>query len=201
MRLFLIRHGETRWNEIHKFQGISDVELSPQGWRQAQKLAISLKEEPVAKIYTSPLKRAQQTAAEVAKGHCCPTITLDELRELHQGHLEGLTGEEFKQKYPNFLKEWLKSPADVKIPGGESLRELQQRAWQAVERIKGEHTSATVVAVAHNFVNIVILCKILGISLNNFRCLKQDPTAKNLIVFSSKGSFVHLLNDTCHLKN
>lgn len=201
MRLFLIRHGETWWNEIHKFQGSSDVELSPQGWRQAQKLALSLKDEPIAKIYTSPLKRAQQTAAEVAKCHHCSITILDELRELHQGHLEGLSGEEFMQKYPNFLKEWLKNPAGIKLPGGESLRELQQRAWQAVERIIKENISATVVAVAHNFVNIVILCKILGISLNNFRCLKQDPTAKNLLEFSKKGTFVHLLNDTCHLKN
>lgn len=201
MRLFLIRHGETWWNEIHKFQGSSDVELSPQGWRQAQKLAISLKDEPVAKIYTSPLKRAQQTAAEVAKCHHCPITILDGLRELHQGHLEGLTGEELKQKYPDFLREWLKNPADVKLPGGESLRELQQRAWEAIEKIRKENATATVVAVAHNFVNITILCKILEISLNNFRYLKQDPTAKNLIVFSSKGTFVHLLNDTCHLKH
>lgn len=201
MRLFLIRHGETWWNEMHKFQGSSDIELSPQGWRQAQKLAISLKDESITKIYTSPLKRAQQTAAEVAKCHYCSITILDGLRELDQGHLEGLTGEEFKQKYPNFLKEWLKNPGDVKLPGGESLREVQQRAWQAIERIKEENTSATVVAVAHNFVNILILCKILGISLNNFRCIKQDPTAKNLIEFSRKGIFVHLLNDTCHLKN
>ena len=201
MRLFLIRHGETRWNEIRKFQGISDVELSPQGVRQAQKLAISLKDEPIAKIYTSPLKRAQQTAAEVAKYHYCSITILDGLAELRQGHLEGLTGEELKQKYPNFLKEWLKNPADLRLPGGESLKELQQRAWQAVERIKEEHPSATIVAVAHNFVNIVILCRILEISLDNFRCLKQDPTAKNLIEFSRKGAIVLLLNDTCHLKN
>lgn len=201
MRLFLIRHGETWWNEINKFQGASDIELSSQGWRQAQKLAISLKDEPIAEIYTSPLKRAQQTAAEVAKYHYCPITVLDELRELNQGQLEGLTREEFKEQYSNFLREWLKNPADLKLPGGESLRDLQQRAWAAVERIREEHASTTVVAVAHNFVNIVILCQVLGISLNNFWCLRQDLTAKNLIEISGKGAFVHLLNDTCHLKN
>ncbi len=201
MRLFLIRHGDTYWNEMHKFQGISDVELSPHGLRQVQKLAFSLKDEGIAKIYTSPLKRARQTAGAVAQYHDCSVTVVDELRELNLGDWEGLTGEEFKRKYPNFLKEWLKNPAALKIPKGESLKDLQQRAWQAIRRIKEENDSGTVVAVAHNFVNLVILCQILGISLNNFRCLKQDPTAKNLIEISGEGAFVHLINDTCHLKN
>lgn len=201
MRLFLIRHGETWWNEARKFQGISDIELSPQGLMQAQKLAASLKSEVVAKIYTSPLKRAWQTAAEIAKYHPCPLVVLDDLRELDQGYLEGLTGQDLRRDYADFFIQWLRDPANLKLPGGESLQELQQRAWGAIEKIKEDHPEDTVIVVAHNFVNLVIFCRILGMPLNNFRRWRQDPAAKNLIEVSGAKVVIHLINDTCHLRN
>lgn len=201
MRLFLIRHGETWWNESRKFQGISDIELSPKGLAQAQKLALSLKDEPVAKIYTSPLKRTRQTAEEIAKYHLCPIIVLEDLREIDQGRLEGLTAAELKENYPEFLAEWLKNPGQLTLPGGESLVALQKRAWRALKRIRAEHARDTVVAVAHNFVIMVILCQIFKMPLDAFRRWRQDPAAKNLIEFSKRGGVLHLLNDTCHLRN
>lgn len=200
MRLFLVRHGETWWNERGKFQGNADIELSPQGLIQAQKLAASLKYEPVVKIYTSPLPRARQTAEEIGKYHSCPIVIVDELRELDQGDLEGLTGEELRRDYPDFFSQWLKDPADLKLPGGESLRELQARAWEAIKRIKEEHPNDTVVAVAHNFVNLTILCQVLGMPLHNFRCWRQDPAGKNLIEIFDNRVVIHFINDTCHLQ-
>jgi len=199
MRLILIRHGETLWNEHHKFQGISDIELSPKGMSQAKHLAESLKEESLAKIYTSPLIRARQTAEQIALFHCCPVVVVEELKELNQGRLEGLTVEDLRRDFKEFLKDWTEHPEAAQLPEGESLEDLQRRAWTAVVRMIAEHTQDTVAAVAHSFVNLTILCRVLEIPLQQFRKLRQDATAKNLIEFTEKGIILRGLNDTCHL--
>ncbi len=200
MRLILVRHGETFWNAIRRFQGFSDIELSPNGITQAESLALSLKGEPLSAIYTSPLKRARQTAEIIGRFHHCPTTIEDGLKELNQGELEGLTGEEMRRDFPDFLKGWLEDPGSVTLPGGESLDELQKRVWPIVERIADRHPEETVLAVAHSFVNIVIICRVLGIPLIQFRRFRQDATAKNIIEFTRGGVVVGCLNDTCHIR-
>lgn len=199
MRLILVRHGETSWNEAHKFQGFSDIELSSKGMSQAQSLAESLKGETLVAIYTSPLIRARQTAEQIARYHDCPMILKEELKELNQGQLEGLTVEELRQGYPQFMKEWVQEPESTHLPQGESLGELQQRAWPSIERIIREHSKDTVVVVGHSFVNLMILCRVLEIPLNYFRRFRQDPTGKNVIEISERGAVLRCLNDTCHL--
>jgi len=199
MRLILIRHGETLWNEHHKFQGISDIELSPKGMSQAKKLAESLKEEALSKIYTSPLIRARQTAEQIARYHDCQVIVVEDLKELNQGRLEGLTAEEMRRDFPDFLRNWVQNPERAQLPQGESLGEVQRRAWAAILRMKEEHSKDTVAAVAHSFVNLMILCRILEIPLQQFRKLRQEATAKNFIEFTEKGTILRGLNDTCHL--
>ncbi len=199
LRLILIRHGETLWNQHHRFQGFSDIELSPKGMSQAKKLAESLKEEVIVKIYTSPLIRARQTAEEIARYHDCQVIVVQDLKELNQGRLEGLTAEDLRKDYPDFLRNWIQNPESAQLPEGESLGELQRRAWAAILRIKEENFKETVAAVAHSFVNLTILCQILEIPLQRFRKLRQEAAAKNIIEFTDKGAILRGLNDTCHL--
>ena len=199
MRLILIRHGETLWNETHKFQGFSDIALSPKGRSQAQSLAESLKAETLAAIYTSPLIRARLTAEKIARYHDCPVVIDEGLKELNQGQLEGLTAEDLRRGYPEFLKNWIQEPESTPLPQGESLGHLQRRAWDSIERIIRKHPEGTVVVVAHSFVNLTILCRILEIPLNHFRRFRQDATGKNIIEFSERGAIVRCLNDTCHL--
>ena len=199
VRLILIRHGETLWNEHHRFQGISDIELSPKGMSQAKKLAESLKEEAIVKIYTSPLIRARQTAEQIARYHDCQVIVVQDLKEINQGRLEGLTAEDLRKDYPDFLRNWIQNPESAQLPDGESLGEVQRRAWAAILRIREENSKETVAAVAHSFVNLTILCQILEIPLQQFRKLRQEAGAKNLIEFTEKGAILRGLNDTCHL--
>ena len=200
MRLILIRHGETLWNETRRFQGISDIDLSPKGLAQAQSLSESLRGENLAAIYTSPLSRARQTAERIARYHPCPVIVAEGLKELNQGQLEGLTGEDLRRDYPDFLKKWLQEPGAIRLPEGESLGDLQERSWTVIEKIIQEHPADTVAVVAHSFVNRTILCRILEIPLNHFRKIWQDATAKNIIDFTERGPILKCLNDTCHLQ-
>lgn len=124
MRLILVRHGETLWNAIHRFQGFSDIELSPKGITQARLLAISLRGESLTAIYTSPLKRARQTAEIIAQYHDCPLIVDEGLKEINQGQLEGLTGEDLRRDFPDFLRRWIQDPGNIHLPHGESLEEV-----------------------------------------------------------------------------
>lgn len=198
-RLILIRHGETEWNEKKRFQGISDVPLSPKGAAQALALARSLEEESLAAIYTSPLIRARQTAEYLVRHHSCPVRVLEDLRELDQGRLEGLTGEELRRDFPEFIPRWLESPGETNLPGGESLGNLQRRAWAVIEELWPRHREETIAVVAHSFVILAVLCRALEIPLASFRRFRQDPAAKNILEFSERGAVLRCLNDTCHL--
>lgn len=198
-RLILIRHGETEWNETKRFQGISDIPLSARGMDQAESLARSLEREPLEAIYTSPLIRARQTAACLARNHSCPLAVIEDLKELNQGRLEGLTGEDLRRDYPGFISQWLEKPGETVLPGGESLADLQRRVWLAIEDVIGRHPGKTIAVVAHSFVILTILCRALELPLQAFRRFRQDPTAKNILEFSERGITLRCLNDTCHL--
>ncbi len=198
-RLILIRHGETEWNETKRFQGVSDIPLSAKGMAQALSLARSLEKERLAAIYTSPLIRARQTADCLVRHHSCPLLVVEDLKELNQGRLEGLTGEDLRRDFPDFFRKWLEEPGETVLPGGESLGDLQRKAWAVVEVLVGKHREETVAIVAHSFVILAILCRALELPLQSFRRFRQDPTAKSILEFSDRGAALRCLNDTCHL--
>ncbi len=79
LKLFLLRHGETEWNQTGRFQGITDVPLDPAGRRQADALSLSLRDEPLCAVYASPLSRARETAERVARPHGLAVQTVADL--------------------------------------------------------------------------------------------------------------------------
>lgn len=198
--LLLIRHGETAWNETKRFQGISDIPLSARGMAQAEALSRSLKKERLAAIYTSPLIRARQTAACLARRRSCSPVVIEDLKELNQGRLEGLTGEDLRRDFPDFLSRWVRAPGRTVLPGGESLGEVQRRVWKVIEDLVRKHPEEKIAVVAHSFVILAILCRALGMPLKAFRRFRLEPTAKSVLEFSERGVILRCLNDTCHLE-
>lgn len=197
MNLILVRHGETLWNRERRVQGISDIELSDFGRDQAQKLADCLKNEDIEAIFSSPVKRAYQTAEFIGKFHDTAIETDDRLIELNQGDFEGLTLNELFENHRSFLKRWIIDPASVVMPNGESLTDLQNRAWSIIESIIEK--SKNTLVVSHNFTITVILCKIQNIRLSQFRRVRVDVASKTLVEIEDGNAVVRLLNDTCHL--
>jgi broad specificity phosphatase PhoE len=199
MRFVLIRHGETEHNRDQLTLGRADVPLDERGRLQAEALAASFRSAPDA-IYSSPLVRASETAARIAAATDVPVTTEPALIEMDVGEMEHLTGAELRQRYPEFLAEWL-SPAcgDARMPGGETLAEVQARAWGAVERMRAAHPDGTVVAVTHNFVILTLLCRALGLPLSHFRRLRQALAARTVLDVRESGSALLQLNDVSHL--
>ena len=93
------------------------------------------------------------------------------------------------------------APDRFVMPQGESLAQVQERAWASVQRIVAVHPEGQVVAVSHNLTIMAILCRALTIDLVHFRRLHQDLAARNTIEFGPRGPTVTLLNDTCHLRD
>jgi len=176
VQIVLVRHGATDWNLQGRCQGATDRELNSVGVRQAEAAAAILHQESIHAIYSSNLKRARQTAESIAQPHNLPVVIEEDIRELDHGELEGLTFNQIKESYPDFIRRWRTTPAEVQVPGGERLVDVAERAWQGLNRIVERHpTAETVAVVSHNFPILGIVCRITGTHLNNYRSFHLDP--------------------------
>jgi broad specificity phosphatase PhoE len=199
LNLILIRHGETEWNRTGRCQGVADIDLNDTGMRQIGELANSLMDADIRAVYSSDLMRAFRTATEIASRHNLDVNIDKDLREMDQGDLEGLLFEDIREKYADVLREWRESPETLRLPGGESLMQVEQRAWNVFERISRLHTGETVVAVSHNLTITALLCRITGVGLRGFRNFNLRAASKNLIVSVNGNIEVKVLNDVSHL--
>jgi broad specificity phosphatase PhoE len=201
MRIYLVRHGETEWNRVRRFQGRSDLPLNEAGSKQVGALASALKNIPLTAIYTSPLIRAVETARRIKVFHPSTPIFEDNgLIEMDLGEFDGMRVQDWAEQYPDFRKAWNENPSTVRIPGGESLKEVQDRAKKTLERITGIYPpDATILISSHNFVNLTILCDILKIPIDRFRDLRQENAAFNVIHKKGERFYAELVNEHSHL--
>ena len=201
-RILLIRHGETDWNRIHRFQGRSDVPLNQKGREQARALALALKHEPITAIYSSPLVRAIEMARLIKMFHVStPFFEEEALIEMDLGDFDGMEAKRWAAQFQDFRKAWQENPASVKMPGGESLKDVQTRAIDALERITNIYPpGSTLLICGHNFVNLTILCHALEISLNRFRDLQQDTAAISVLYKQGYRLWAEIVNDRSHLQ-
>jgi len=201
VRLFLVRHGETESNRLGLALGQNDVPLNERGALQAEQLAVALGREPLVAVYASPLRRTLETARAVA-GALGLEVAIDErLIEMDIGELDGLTFAEVRERYPGLLEEWVSGPGpSMRMPGGERLVDVQERAWAAVTELAARHPEDAVAAVSHNFVILSLLTKVLGLELSQFRRLRHAVAAVSVIDFTPKRALVVRMNDTCHLE-
>jgi len=178
----------------------SDPPLSSRGCAQAEALARRLAGEPLAAIYSSPLRRALETARAIAAPHHLSVETVADLAEMDFGLWDGLSYREIEAREPERLAQWLADPLAVAPPEGESLAEMGQRVIGAFEAIVTRHPGETITIVTHGGPARVILCQGLGLLLAAHWRLRQDLSAISRLELSEDGAFtLSLLNDTCHL--
>lgn len=165
-KLYLIRHGETDYNNALRFQGQTDIPLNHKGIEQAEKVAGFLKDVPLQAIYTSSLKRARTTAEIIGRAKDLEPQATDALREMSFGIWENMNSKDIQKKYEKEWKDFFASPAKTKIPEGESMSEVQQRAYPEVQRILDRYPEGDVAFVAHGGIIRVLICTMLGLDLN-----------------------------------
>jgi len=199
LRILLIRHGETVWNSEGRCQGFSDIQLNAAGLEQAAALARALRGTRLDAIYSSDLARARKTADLIAESHKLPIQTDARLRELNQGKLEGKKLNDLLTDYPELLREWMARPADVVMPGGESMQSVQQRAWAAISDVAGLHDRGLVAVVSHNLAILSIVCKAIELDLDKFRKLRLKNASITELEFAHHGAVLVRINDAHHL--
>ena len=143
--IVMVRHGETDWNRERRFQGRADQPLNEAGRGQARELAELLRDEPVSAVYTSPLRRARETAEILAEDFGLRPQPLDALLEIDVGAWEGLTIDEVRAAYPGRADEDWRSGWDE----GETYDELSRRVLPALVELGTKHEGGHVLAVTH----------------------------------------------------
>ncbi len=200
-RLILIRHGQTVWNKIGRYQGQADIELSELGLEQAAQLGKNFPYTDVKAVYASSLKRAMDTGRAVADRFGLEVVGCDELREIYFGDWEGLTYDEIHAGWPEAHEGLFNRPDITVCPNGESFAQVQERAVAKLQELLKKHEGETFVIAAHGGVNRTILCYALGLPVQYMWNIRQDNTAVNVISFYEGGKrTVDLMNSTSHLE-
>ena len=165
-KLYLIRHGETDYNNELRFQGQIDIPLNQKGIEQAEKVAEFLKDVPLQAIYSSSLQRALTTAEIIGRAKGIEPQATDALREMSFGIWENMNSKDIQKKYAKEWKDFFAKPASTKIPQGESMSDVQKRAYPVVQQILDEHPEGDVAFVAHGGIIRVLICTMLGLDLD-----------------------------------
>lgn len=202
LKLYLIRHGETKWNCESKTQGCSNIGLSKLGLVQVQQLANKFKKskEDYAKIYTSDLDRCYLTAKAIGRELEVEIEVDKDLREMSFGDWEGLKLKEIQQSYSKEYLKWRTEPYNAIIPRGEDLKTVQTRCLNSVQNILKKYDDGSIIIVSHGIAIKTILLGILKLDLKHFYSISLSNASINKIEFRDYGPVVINLNDTCHLE-
>lgn len=150
MKFYFVRHGESEANLLREFSNRGFKHgLTEHGFQQAEQLGLKLRGVPFAKIYTSPLKRAIQTAEILEKYQDCPLEISDVLREFDTGVLEGKSDPESWEIHTQVFKEWLDGNWEARIPGGESHLDIQARFIPFIENLMQIFLDKNILLVGH----------------------------------------------------
>jgi ribonuclease H / adenosylcobalamin/alpha-ribazole phosphatase len=195
----LLRHGQTTMSVQKRYVGRSDVPLTDLGVRQAVAAAKRLASAGLDVIMTSPLRRAVQTAEEVAAATGAPVVADEGFRETDFGAWEGQTFAEVRERWPTEMTAWLADPA-VAPPGGESFTEVSERVTAALHRVLAARDRQAVLIVSHvTPIKMLVARALLAPPAALFR-MHLDVAALSEIDWYADGTAVlRSFNDTGHL--
>ncbi len=172
MKLVLVRHGETVSNQSRIYAGWSNEPLTPNGVAQAHARGRALAQTPsISVIYTSPLERARQTAMVLAEHLGCSVRVDPALIEMKMGPWEQKSEQEVEAEFPDLWKLWLERPADVVLPGRETLQELLHRYLKFVEEVRARHHLGDIAVVTHYAIIRVAVLHAQGLDLNRYKTI------------------------------
>ena len=200
---YLVRHGNTAWNREIRFRGQTDVPLDETGLAQARATGQALATVGLAAVFSSPLKRAFNTAEIIAREAGLTARPLPDLLDINFGDWQGKSPQEVRQAYPELLALYETAPHLVHFPNGESLDTARARYIRAVVSVAGMYPTGAVCLVAHQAVNRVLMAAVLGIGNEGYWRISQDTCCVNLFQYDPRSHqfVVDRLNDTHHLRH
>lgn len=197
-RLLMIRHGESEIRYRGRYIGKTDASLSDEGRRQAAALAAPLSFLQDVSFFTSPLKRARQTA-ELALGMGATIEKEEDLREIDFGLWEGMNFAEISAAYPKEVVQWAALGEDFIFPEGEKTLDFRRRIEKIADRIV-HHSAETVAVFSHGGVIRFLVCHFLGLPSRCHLSFDISPgSISEITIFDGRGVLTRL-NDRHHLE-
>lgn len=200
-QIFLVRHGQSEGNLFRRVQGQTDVELTADGKAQLPYLTKRFAETPLAAVYTSPLRRAEETAAAIVGGRDIPVFADKRLIEMCFGAWEMRPWGEVNLESPELKRAFLHDPDRWHVPGSEAHTAVQKRMLAAMTDIARANDGKTVAVACHGMAIRAFLARILGVPSE--RIFEGVPLVNNtsvtLLRFENDTFSVIYVNDTTHL--
>ncbi len=200
LRLFLVRHGQSVWNDEKRIQGQQDIPLGDEGRKQAIALGGRLKGRQFQACFSSPLKRATETAELILKasGNSIPIITLPELMERNFGDWEGKSIDDLQLLFLNDFSQWLAAHQIPAPPNGESMDELMKRVERGLDQILAVK-EGNVLVVGHSGSIKAAICIFFRLPLSSFVRMRIDNASLTILEIEDGRNRLVQFNDTCHL--
>ncbi|HXJ80981.1 MAG TPA: histidine phosphatase family protein [Candidatus Methylomirabilis sp.] len=199
LRLVLVRHGETDWNRERRYQGQRDTPLSETGRAQAEAAGRLLAREQFQAVWSSPLRRARDTAAAIAAPKGLAVRVDEAFGEMRFGQWEGLTVDDVSARFPDLHRQWQGTPHLVAPPDAETLDEVRARTLKGLEGLRAAHDGQTVCLVTHGVTSRVLILEALGLGLDRIWSLHVSLTGITELEFRDDWAVVHRMNTLVHL--
>lgn len=198
-KLYLVRHGETDYNNTMRFQGQTDIPLNRKGLEQAGKLAEFFKDIPMDALYSSNLQRAAKTAEIIGRGKGLTPETVDAFKEMSFGIWENMNSGDIQKKYSKEWKDFFAKPATTRIPQGENMYDVQKRAYPVVQQILDKYPQGNIAFVVHGGIIRVLICTMLGLDLDRAWHLHVGNASVTCFYYWGRSYTLDFLNVTSHL--
>jgi len=191
-RVYLARHGEVVNHGV--YNGQTDVDITATGIQQMERLRDLLKKKNLSAVYSSDLLRTEKGAQIIAQPHSLRPESFPEFREMHFGRWQGLSYPEVMERYPADIPQWMSSLEHFRIPGGESVLDMRNRAIPKLQELIEHHRGQEFALVCHGALNRLIIAEALHLPFAHLLRIEQDYGCLNIIEYTSSWTLVKLVN-------
>ena len=200
IRLLLVRHGVTDWNDEGRVIGSTDLLLSNDGRKQAQQLGIRLSGEPIDITFSSDLRRASETARIISTKCKTPLVIDNRLREVDFGLWEGMTVKQIQEEYTKEFDDW-KNNSSFSPPNGERYPSITARMQSFLGDLKQKHWGDTVLIVSHGVILQMMIFQLMDFPYrNDWHFYMFNGSISEMMITKERTVMVYL-NDTYHLSS
>jgi len=191
-RLYLTRHGEVVNHGV--YNGQADVDITPQGARHMERLRGLLQGKPLRAVYSSDLLRTRKGAEIIGVPHGLKPESFTEFREVNFGRWQGLTYQQVMEQYPTDIPQWMNNLETFRIPGGESLEEVRERAMPKLRELLELHRGQEFLLVCHGALNRLFIAEALRLPYAHLLRIEQEYGCLNIIEYIGSWAVIKLIN-------